>query len=224
MSFGPQGFQIYPPPRSRMGVCKAGPSADSVRLLVVAGGGAGAGLEELPCEMVGSGVGRTRRAYVPRPDGAGRVPSNLAPNFDLGEIFGAGLRDVTSGRCALARLGLTYPLDPMLEIELGVPHQAPLHPSSPPVILPRRRLWSPHSLRRWVGSATSSTSSWRSCSPAFLLPCVSLQALPTSGRPPATVSALLYLRTPRWLSNSSFPEDTHVPTSISKTRGLNRPR
>ena len=103
--------------------------------------------------MDGSGVGRTRRAYVPRPDRAGRVPSNLAPNFDLCEIFGAGLRDVTSGRCALARLGLTYPLDPMLEIELGVPHQAPLHPSSPPVILPRRRLWSPHSLRRWVGSS-----------------------------------------------------------------------
>ena len=99
----PPGISNLSPPHSRMGVCKAGPSADSVRLLVVAGGGgAGAGLEELSCEMVGSGVGRTRRANVPRPNGAGRVPPKPAPNFDLCETFGAGLGEVTSGLCALA--------------------------------------------------------------------------------------------------------------------------
>jgi hypothetical protein len=90
----------------RSGVCKAGPSAVSLRLLVVApaggGGGAGTGLEELPGEKFGSGVGRTRRACVPRPNGAGRVLPKPAPNFDLRETFGAGVREVASGLCALA--------------------------------------------------------------------------------------------------------------------------
>ena len=104
------------------------------------GGGAGTGLGELPGEMVGSGVGRTRRAYVPRPNGAGCVPPKPAPNFDLRETSGAGLREVTSGLCALAQRGLTCPLSPMLEIELGVPPQAPPAPFLPPAALPRRRL------------------------------------------------------------------------------------
>lgn len=76
-------------------------------MLVVApvggvGGGAGTGLEELPGEMVGSGVGRKRRVCVPRPNGAGRVPPKLALNIDLRETFGAGVREVTSGLCTLA--------------------------------------------------------------------------------------------------------------------------
>ena len=95
------------------------------------GEGAGTGLGELPGEMVGSGVGRTRRAYVPRPNGVGRAPPKPAPNFDLRETSGAGLREVTSGLCALAQRGLTCPLSPMLEIEVGVPPQASVHPSSP---------------------------------------------------------------------------------------------
>ena len=85
----PGGFKFILPSSFTGGFLKQ-VHLSSLWLLVVApvrgvGGGAGTGLEELPGEMVGSGVGRKRRVCVPRPNGAGHVPPKLALNIDLRE-------------------------------------------------------------------------------------------------------------------------------------------